>query len=306
MWHGDASAGDVMSRPLFVLALLALGARRAEATPRCPIELRGDPEVAAQIVAELDAFPDDGSPCVALAIACSARDGALVLALQDAIGGEAQRTFASAAGAAAFLISWSRRPVIVDNTDSAPATAVVATSAAPSAAPAAGWRVELGLGMAITGHNETSALQVVVARDATDHKLGLGARALTGWVRDEINFNGVDGLYYERPIDVGGQLFATYGYQRSPAPHVRFHLDFEAGGSILVQDTPENSLQLNGIGLYGGARVGLGVHAYAMELYAGAGVDALYQLPVKIERSPFGLGTVYGYPHFDVALRWTL
>lgn len=297
------------SRRIAYAVAVLLCARRAWAAPRCPIELRGEPEVTAPIVAELATFADDGSPCVALAITCSARDGALVIALRDAFGGEAQRAFETPAGAAAFLVSWSRRPImLVAGTDRAPAATVAAPPpvvVAPREPRVEAWRIEVALGGILTDRNATVGLHVMAKRVAPDHWRGLGARVLTAGSRDEV-IDASNGWYYERPIDVGGQVFAAYGFHGAPLRHVRLHLDFEVGGSILTQDTPDNSLQLNGMGLYAGMRAGIGVNTRYVELDLAAGLDALVQLPVALDHSPFGTGTVYGYPHLDLVLRWTL
>jgi hypothetical protein len=78
----------------------------------CALVLGGDAETVARIEAALSAFPDDPTACVAVRAMCDRTGGEITLELQDEIGRSAHRTFASPDGAAAFLISWSRRPLL--------------------------------------------------------------------------------------------------------------------------------------------------------------------------------------------------
>jgi len=93
---------------LTTVALGALLADRAEASCRVVI----DGEAAAALRSSLDAFGDDGGLCLSLRVTIVQGDnGAFVVELHDELGRVARREFATADGAAAFVASWSRRPL---------------------------------------------------------------------------------------------------------------------------------------------------------------------------------------------------
>src|SRR3954463_14534320 len=105
-----------MTRPVRIALAVAVlcGGVAGPAGPAsagCPIDVTGDPVIAHRIVDELALFVDDASPCLSLRAAGSAGNGGLTVELHDELGGTALRTFDSPAGAAAFLVSWSRRPL---------------------------------------------------------------------------------------------------------------------------------------------------------------------------------------------------
>jgi len=59
----------------------------------CPVTLDGDPALVDQLRIEVAAFSDDGTPCVALSARCWRNGDQLEVAVQDATGRSAQRTF---------------------------------------------------------------------------------------------------------------------------------------------------------------------------------------------------------------------
>lgn len=153
--------------------LVALAAIRP-ARAGCPITVRGSAEVARAVSAELQAFPADDLPCVPLVVRCVAGPEGIDIELRDTLGGIAQRSFATPGGVAAFLLSWSRRPVAgppgaapvvppprVAARPAAVASARTASDMAPRD-PQRGWHAEVGAGGmlagALMGHLHVGAL----------------------------------------------------------------------------------------------------------------------------------------------------
>ena len=102
----------------------------------CAIDLEGDPDVIARIHDPLLAFGDDAVACVDVRVLCSRDVDDIVVDLRDQLGRSVQRRFVTPEGAAAFLISWSRRPLPHAGTGleppALPSTAAVAAPSAPS------------------------------------------------------------------------------------------------------------------------------------------------------------------------------
>jgi hypothetical protein len=97
----------------FVVAMAVMtccAVERAQAS--CAITLEGDTEVVERVRRELGIFADDGSSCLALWVQCRSNGSQLEIDLHDELGRSSLHLFASAAGAAAFIISWSRRPLL--------------------------------------------------------------------------------------------------------------------------------------------------------------------------------------------------
>jgi hypothetical protein len=93
---------------LIPIAVVLCGAASA-AGAACALQLDGDPEVVSPVREAVDAFRDDGATCVDVHALCSRDDAAIVVDLRDQLGRSVQRRFTTPEGAAAFLISWSRR-----------------------------------------------------------------------------------------------------------------------------------------------------------------------------------------------------
>jgi len=109
-------------------------ARAASAS--CEVALDGDPEIVEDVQAALFTFGRDDVPCVVVRALCSRDANDLVIDLQDQLGRSVQRRFRTPVGAAAFLISWSRRPLPQDGTDfAAPPAAAPSVAESPAAAP---------------------------------------------------------------------------------------------------------------------------------------------------------------------------
>jgi hypothetical protein len=98
-------------RAYLLLIAVVLCSAPSAAHASCTIDLEGDPDVIARIHDPLLAFGDDSVACVDVRVLCSRDVDDIVLDLRDQLGRSVQRRFLTPDGAAAFLISWSRRPL---------------------------------------------------------------------------------------------------------------------------------------------------------------------------------------------------
>jgi len=125
-------------RAYLLLIAVVLCSAPSAARASCAIDLEGDPDVIARIHAPLLAFGDDSVTCVDVRVLCSRDVDDIVLDLRDQLGRSVQRRFLTPDGAAAFLISWSRRPLPHAGTGlepSAPPTTVAAPMSNADAPP---------------------------------------------------------------------------------------------------------------------------------------------------------------------------
>ncbi len=121
-----------------ILTLSLCPTRTAHAS--CAMAIDGDPDAVTDIEAALYSFGQDEVPCVAVRVLCSRDADQFVVDLHDQLGRAVQRRFSTAAGAAAFVISWSRRPLPQDGTQLtqlAPAAPAPPALAPPALAPPA-------------------------------------------------------------------------------------------------------------------------------------------------------------------------
>jgi hypothetical protein len=109
-----------------VLIVLCSTARHADAS--CTVALEGDATIVERIRTEINDFADDLAPCLALWVQCRRNIGQLEIELHDELGRWSVRSFDTEGGAAAFIVSWSRRPL-------APASASIDRRAALAAGP---------------------------------------------------------------------------------------------------------------------------------------------------------------------------
>lgn len=120
---------------LIPLAAVLCGAASA-ARAACAVQLDGDPEVIAPVRRAIEGFGDDDATCVDVRALCSRDAADIVIDLRDELGRSVQRRFTTPEGAAAFLISWSRRPLPQTGTGLEPV-------APPMAAPPGAARPDL-------------------------------------------------------------------------------------------------------------------------------------------------------------------
>ena len=126
-------------RAYLLLIAVVLCSAPSAARASCAIDLEGDPDVIARIHDPLLAFGDDSVTCVDVRVLCSRDVDDIVLDLRDQLGRSVQRRFLTPDGAAAFLISWSRRPLPHAGTGlepSAPPTTTPAVTNADTPRPA--------------------------------------------------------------------------------------------------------------------------------------------------------------------------
>lgn len=284
--------------------VIALLAARAVPARACPIELAGDPVATAAIGRELARFGGDAGPCLALVVQCRLADGALTLELRDELDGRATRTFESPAGAAAFLVSWSRRPLAATREHQvAPPPPSPSPPSLSAPAPHPGWRNEVALAGILAPTNYAGAVQVLRARTVAERQLGFGARALLAEQRDDV----VDADGHEHTAGttyVGLQVLALYGFDYAPVARGRLHGHVEAGASF-VTHLEQSQVILAGLGPHAGVQLGAALQVSdALELELGIGVDLLLQRTLDLAENPFGPSNVYGFGHLHALLRW--
>ena len=231
----------------------------------CPINLDGDADVIERVRAELGDFHDDGA-CVAVWARCRSTGGQLEIDLHDELGRSSLHLFMSADGAAAFLISWSRRPLADPQPDRAPGgppggpPGLVAAGPAPaSASPPAPldrpWHPEIGLAyVAASGdHGPWGTTTVEVRKNTGIWRYGGGGRLIAG-TSGLMLVAGVEAaagvqLALLPTVTVLGELFVgdetivrdagysgelDYGAQ-GPRAGVRAAMDWQFGGPLRLE-----------------------------------------------------------------------
>lgn len=286
------------------LAIIAIVAARADA---CPIELAGDPAATNAIAGELAAFGNDAGPCLALEVQCRIVDGAIAIDLRDELDGRATRTFESPAGAAAFLISWSRRPLAVGERAVAPQAPppTPPTATPPTATPPRDttWRNELALAGILTTTNRIGAVQGLRTRTANGREFGVGVRALVGEERND--YEDTEGNeHFAGTTYLGLQALALYGFTTAPTAWSRVHGHVEGGATFLSQ-LDQSQISMSGAGPHLGVHVGAALQiGDELELELGLGVDLLLQRTLDVARNPLGPSNVYGFGHLHAIFRW--
>lgn len=163
-------------------AVAALCAPVARAHASCSITLDGDAEVVDRVRAELGEFADGGA-CVAVWARCRQTGDQVEVDLHDELGRSSLHLFMSADGAAAFLVSWSRRP-LPDRAPGAPPRLVEPrSSATPAPAPQDGrWRPEISVAyVAANGDHPTwETATAEIRKVAGFWRYGGGARVIAG------------------------------------------------------------------------------------------------------------------------------
>jgi hypothetical protein len=262
---------------------LATAAPDVAAAPgQCSIAVDGD-ATAAQVRQELLTFPAAGQEsCIPLAVACSQQEEQVVVDFTDELGRHVERRFDTPAGAAAFLISWSRRPVV---------TAVEAEPLArfrrwqPAAAISVMRMQGVGAGfglvsLAVTRHDSGAP---------THRYLGLGARY--GWTSS-----------FEDVADVA----LLYGVVRT-TPRFAQRLEASAGAGRVTAPTYFEDVGDTMVGFRAGLRAAFGVELIDdLSIEASAGVDLLIAGKNRmVDAFPEVLG--FDTPlsvHLGVALQW--
>jgi hypothetical protein len=224
-----------------VMATLCALAVRAQAD--CPITLDGDAEVIDRVRAELGRFADGSAPCVALWVQCRQNGTELEIDLHDELGRSSLHLFMSASGAAAFLISWSRRPLPEHGPDAPPGLVEPRLPPSPAAMPSQdlGWHPEFSLAYvgASGSHTPWGTITAAAMKDARIWRYGGGGRVITG--------------------DIGAVLTigveAALGVQTALMPRVTAAAELFAGDGVVVRNNSVGGETNYGdAGLRGGIR----------------------------------------------------
>lgn len=283
------------------LVVALCGAAPAHAS--CPITLDGDADAVAWVRGELAAFAvsDDGN-CLALRVVCRARDGALELELHDELGRSVVRQFASPEGAASFLVSWSRRPLVPVPVVAAAVAATPARVEHAAVSPARRRRwPEVGLAyVGVPGEISPhwGALTVALSNRDTGWRYGAAVRGLVGG-RYAID----TGLSHHRAV-VAGEAEAMVGFGHALDTKLVFRGELAAGASVIAAVARPLGLEYRGSGVRGSARaLLLAKPTAALAFEIGAGVETLYLLDewdIGAEN-----GSMLFAPYGHVGIRWT-
>jgi hypothetical protein len=287
--------------------IVALAALAEPARAGCPIRIDGDPATAAALQGELAQFPDDGAPCIAVEVACAAEAGGVTLELRDELGGAAVRSFESPAGAAAFLVSWSRRPMVAAAPGTMPARpeAPLARAVAPTPGAArARWGFEARAAALAAPTALLAAVDLGALYTAADRQYGLVVRAITS----DTTFEPYDlGFYAPAHWAYVATSIEGVGRFRGPAlGPLRTRLELAGGGMVITRIDDETMATTSAYGVYGATRGAVSYPlAGGLAVELGAGLETLWQGgPSGRGRSPLGDGQILAYPHLEVGLRW--
>jgi len=274
------------------VAVLCFAAVRADAS--CPITLEGNAVTVDPIRAELGAFTEDGSPCVALWVACRKTGDQLEIELHDELGRSSERMFASPGGAAAFIVSWARRPLLPNLAAIQQAAPAIASSSR-TASSNRSWHPELGLAyLNASGHSSGWAVATVsVLKRASIWRYGGTLRGMLG---------GNEGLYHQFYVNTEAE--ATFGVAHEPFNRVTVHGEVIAGGSLITFTNEANPADYGARGPRIGARTTLGWQLRrSLLLEISIGYDFAWQ---SVEHE-FGVyDDVVGFRYAAGGVRWTL
>jgi len=218
-----------------IIATLCALAARAQAS--CPITLEGDGAVVDHVRAELRSFGDGEPPCVALWVHCRQTGTQLEIDLHDELGRSSLHLFTSAGGAAAFLISWSRRPLPEHAPDAPPGLVEPRRPPSPAAIPAQDrrWHAETSVayGFATGMHTPWVTTTTLVMNDAGLWRYGAGGLIIAGSGGKTISVGVEAALGAQTALRPGlsmiGELFAADAVVARSAG-VDGELDYGAGG----------------------------------------------------------------------------
>jgi hypothetical protein len=277
------------ARIVFPIAFAGVLCGAPAARAGCPVTLDGDPALVDQLRIEVASFSDDGTPCVALSARCWRNGDQLEVAVRDATGRSAQRTFASTGGAAAFIVAWSLHPA----TDAAaPERPALSTVTVGAASPGRSWHPEVAFSYLDASGSDHGWVTLAASLDRrVDHlRFGGGLRGLTG------NNTNVANLDVEVRAGAIVDLPARWS--------VRAEL---TGAKTLAAQqfiNPTSQQRYGAAGWRGGVRALL---AWQLEgplgLEIGAGYDWLRAVDTK-DMSSFGQGNAMGFWRLEIGVRW--
>jgi hypothetical protein len=285
------------------LAVLLASAPRTEAG--CPIALEGEAPVVEQLRRELSSFEDDGTACVAVWVTCHQDGDHIAIDLRDDLRRSTQRSFTSAAGAAAFIVSWTQRPLqaravvirppargVLAGTADAPTARVTPPSKSPNRWPSQPWHGELsGAYVRASGTVEDYGLLAAsLLRRIAWFRLGVSIRLISddqGLENDEAEL--------------------TFGASEQLSEHLALRIELAGGRTMWRASTsPTSSWGQNA--LRGSARVMFTWEATpSLGLEIGGGIDTLRaMLDDAGLLHNLGSGSFRGFAHVDLGMRWAL
>jgi hypothetical protein len=274
------------------VVMATLCAMAAHAQAGCPIALDGDAAVVDHVRAELGRFGDGEPPCVALWVQCRQNGIELEIDLHDELGRSSLHLFTSAGGAAAFLVSWSRRPLLEHGPDAPPGLVEPASPPGPAAVPASPdrlWHPEFGVAyVAASGaHTPWGTATATVMKDAGMWRYGGGGRLL-GW--------------WGATITIGVE--AVLGVQTAMLPRVTAAVELSAGDGVIIRPVFGSEPAYGNGGLRAGIRARLTwqfIDAFGLELQWG--YDAV-QSPAGTEPAVTMFRGLAIPAHVALGLRW--
>jgi hypothetical protein len=269
------------------------------------VKLEGDPSIIAPIRIELGGYGDPVAPCIAVQVTCHGNGTEVQIELRDELGRTSQRWFASPSGAAAFIVSWSQRPLSggPPGMALAPAPSTTITAAPgmspPQPAPSRDrpWHPELELSYVnasdiVEGWVVASA---AVMRQTAFFRYGVALRGITD--AKERNYRALEG---DLALGVTSQL----------APRWSLGLDLLAGGTLGIDGGQlEGDYGANGPRV--AVRASLGLHILsALELQLALGYDlmrrnVLVSGSFPSQNAVFAEHTI-GFAHVDAGIRWSM
>ena len=294
------------------IVVIAATAGRARAS--CAITLDGDAGAVAQVGAELEAFPDDSAPCLALWAQCRRTGDQLEIDLHDELGRSSFHLFASPAGAAAFLVSWSRRPLSGETAASPPLAPPGAIAArAPAAVPPAPsrarpWHLELGASYARISRSGINASQslpdgtsVAVAPRSTWMTISAALVRRSELVRYGAALRAIS----SNLRDPTAEADAIVGVALPVSDQVSVLGDLAAGATFNFGSARDYDYDYDAVGLRARLRGALGWQLVrSLQLEVGVAYDLVRQIG-SIPPTTLG-GTTILFGQLELGLRWIL
>jgi hypothetical protein len=279
----------------FSIAIAALLCVPDPARASCAIQLDGDIEAVAWISAELSTFAGGDTACLQLWVRCHRRADHLELELQDELGRTTRRIFASPEGAAAFLVSWSRRPL--PELIGAPALAPRPGRAAGSA-----WHPEIELAYVRSVDSKYpnwGAVAASLLKRRSIWRYGGSLHVIAGPPRSVLNKSDYFGYV---ATEAAGVLAAV----RQVLDRWTLRGELAVGGSVISLVTRAGAPRYQAMGLRGAVRAELGWQLRSeLALVLALGNDIMRQIDYRREASPLGDRAYIHELHVDLGVRWT-
>jgi hypothetical protein len=279
----------------FSIAIAALLCVADPARASCAIQLDGDIEAVAWISAELGAFAGGDTACLQLWVRCHRRADHLEIELQDELGRTTRRIFASPEGAAAFLISWSRRPL---------PELIGALAAPPRVARGAGraWHPEIELAYVRSVDSKYpnwGAVAASLVKRRSIWRYGGSLHVIAGPPRGVFNQSAYFGYMATEAVGMLGAV-------RQVRDRWALRGELAVGGSVISLVTRAGAPHYRAMGIRGAVRAELAWQLRPeLALALALGNDILRQIDYRREASPLGDHDYIHDLHVDLGVRWT-